>query len=202
MRDRIIKTALDLFRRYGIKSVTVDDIARDAGMSKKTIYQYFKEKDELVLICVEVMMQADYDAVNQIEQESTDMIHSLIRLADYFKTKFATTNPTLLFDIRKNHPVAWERFLEFKEKYYLASLRRSLERGIAEGIFRADMHLEVMCKMRVETVQIGFDPSIFPPDKFQVAEVQAQFFDHFMQGILTDKGRKLLAQYQTERASS
>jgi TetR/AcrR family transcriptional regulator, cholesterol catabolism regulator len=202
MRDRIIKTALDLFRRYGIKSVTVDDIAREAGMSKKTIYQYFKEKDELVLVCAEVMMQADYDAISQIEQQSSDMIESLIRLADYFKTKFTTTNPTLLLDIRKHHPVAWERFLEFKEKYYLASLQRSLERGIAEGIFRSDMHLEVMCRMRMEMVQMGFDPSIFPPDKFSTAEVQAQFFEHFMQGILTDKGRKLLAQYQAERASS
>ena len=188
-KDKIIAKSDELFRLYGIKSVTMDEIAREVGMSKKTIYLYFKDKDELVCETTRYILECDRKEFEEIQSQADNAIEELFLISKCLRRNFENLNPSILFDLKRYHPKAWEIFLAFKETFFKESLRNSLRQGISEGHFRAEIDVEILTILRMEQVQMSFDPRIFPRNQFDFKEVQMQFFDHFVNGIFTDKGR-------------
>jgi AcrR family transcriptional regulator len=196
LKERILQEADQLFHAYGIRSVSMDDIARKAGVSKKTIYQYYKDKDDLVSVMVHEMLSQDIRHFQHISEKAQDAIEEVILGAEQIKKMIRMVNPVVVFDLQKYHPKAWSIYKNFKEQYFLGALIRLMQRGIEEGYFRKDINVEVLAKMRVEQVQMGFDPTLFPFDKYNVMDVQWAFFDHFIHGIVTLKGYSKLIQYR------
>ncbi|MEQ9426037.1 MAG: TetR/AcrR family transcriptional regulator [Cyclobacteriaceae bacterium] len=188
-KQKIIVKAEELFRLYGVKSVTMDEIARELGMSKKTLYQSFNDKDSLVSEATQYMLDCDKREFEAIESEAGNSIEQLFLISKCLRTNFENMNPSILFDLKRYHPQAWEQFLEMKEKFFKQTVINVLNQGIDEGYFRKDINVDILTILRVEQVQMTFDPRIFPKDKFDFKEVQMQFFDHFVNGIMTDKGR-------------
>jgi AcrR family transcriptional regulator len=195
-REKLLKGATELFMRYGLRSVSMDDIARQLGVSKKTIYQYFTDKDDMVATVVKSHMEREQEQFEEITRVSKDAVDEMVRLSYRLKESMRETNPTVLYDMQKYHPRAWGEWLSFKNKVIRESIVRNLRSGMAEGYFRADLHLDIIANMRLEAVQMGFDQSIFPRDKYSLPDVQVQLFEHFVQGVLTDKGRGLYQQYK------
>jgi hypothetical protein len=105
-------------------------------------------------------------------------------------------NPTVLFDIQKFHPKAWSIWLEYKTECIRDSVQRNLRQGIEEGYYRQDIHIDILSIVRMALVEIAFDDKIFPQDKYRLPEVQMQLFEHFVYGIVTDKGRKLYQKFK------
>ncbi|MCS7018548.1 MAG: TetR/AcrR family transcriptional regulator [Cytophagales bacterium] len=196
LKERILREADQLFHAYGIRSVSMDDIARKAGVSKKTIYQYYADKDDLVSVMVHEMLSEDMRAFEAIATQAKDAIEEMLLGAEQVKKMIRTVNPVVVFDLQKYHPKAWSVYKNFKEQYFLGALIKLLHRGIEEGYFRKELNVEVLAKMRVEQVQLGFDPTLFPFDKYNVMDVQWAFFDHFIHGIVTLKGYSKLIQYR------
>ena len=195
VKDKIVEGASFLFHKYGVRSVSMDDIARHLSMSKKTLYQYFKDKDELVTIGIQLHMENEKSEYQQIEDNAKDAIHEMTGLIFLILKNLRVLNPGVLFDLQKYHPNAWNVWLDFKHNYIKDSIVATLRRGVEQGLFRKEIDPEVMAIFRVEQVQIAFDDRIFPTDKFDFKEVQIKFLDHFVHGIVNDKGRKLLSQY-------
>ena len=106
------------------------------------------------------------------------------------------TNPSLLFDLQKYHPKAWSVWLNHKHKFIRESVIRNLKQGIEEGYYRPELNVDIIAAMRLELVQLPFDGNVFPTSRFKIAEVQMQIFDHFVHGIVTEKGRKLYQKYK------
>jgi hypothetical protein len=104
----------------------------------------------------------------------------------------------LLFDLKKYHVNAWEMWMEHRTKYIRESVIRNIKLGIEEGLFRSNLNPEILAAIRIETIQMLFDSQLFPADRYDVADVHAQALDHFMYGLLTDKGRKLYEKYKQE----
>lgn len=187
-----------LFNRYGIRSVTMDDIARDLGISKKTIYQYFADKEEMVMEVTRAAVaeqRCEWEAVTNVAR---DAVHEIILAAEHIEKAFRSMNPSLLYDLRKYHPSAWDLYLEHKDSHFYQQVVDNLRRGIAEGYYRKELNVEVIAKLRMEQVQMGFDPKVFPPDRYPLADVQLQLLDHFIHGIVTLKGYSLVIQYKKE----
>ncbi|MBT1711615.1 TetR/AcrR family transcriptional regulator [Fulvivirgaceae bacterium PWU5] len=195
-REKLLKGATELFMRYGLRSVSMDDIARQLGVSKKTIYQYFTDKDDMVATVVKSHMEREQEQFEEITRVSKDAVDEMVRLSYRLKESMRDTNPTVLYDMQKYHPRAWGEWLSFKNKVIRESIVRNLRSGMGEGYFRADLHLDIIANMRLEAVQMGFDQNIFPRDKYSLPDVQVQLFEHFVQGVLTDKGRVLYQQYK------
>jgi TetR/AcrR family transcriptional regulator, cholesterol catabolism regulator len=105
-------------------------------------------------------------------------------------------NPTLLFDVQKFHPNAWKIYQEHKEKCFHDSIVSNLKKGIEQGYYRKEMEVDIIAKLRLEQIITAFDPRIFPADKFDISKVQLQFIDHFLHGICTIKGHKLINKYK------
>ncbi len=188
-KAKIIAKTDELFRLYGVKSITMDEIACELGISKKTIYQYFKDKDELVYETTLYLLECDRKEFDDIQVQADNSIEELFLISKCLRRNFENLNPSILFDLKKYHPKAWDLFIEFKETFFKGTVRKSLERGMSEGYFRSEIDVDILTVLRLEQVQMSFDPRVFPRNQFDFKEVQIQFFDHFVNGILTDKGR-------------
>jgi TetR/AcrR family transcriptional regulator, cholesterol catabolism regulator len=191
IKQKIIAGANELFMKYGIRSVTMDDIASDLGISKKTIYQTFSEKDEIVAAVVKMHCVMWEHKTDEIAKTTANAIEELLRFSVHFRDQMKRTNPNLMFDMHKYHRETWDEWSQYKAKVIKQKVINTINRGITEGYFRKDLNAELLGTFRVEQLEMAFDSSIFPHDKFNFEDVQMQLFDHFIYGCLTRKGLDL-----------
>ncbi len=194
--ERIILGGEELFFKAGIKSVTMDDIAKHLGMSKKTIYQFFKDKNELVMALVKMKLKEDEDQMCSIISKSGNVIEEMINMMKCSEEIFSRINPIVIHDLQKYHPDAWKQFQNFKSGVIVHTLEELLSKGIKQGYIRPDIDVKIIAMMRVNQVEMGFNTSVFPVAEFNTWKVQQQFLEHFNYGICTLKGYKLLNQYK------
>jgi len=196
INERIIIAAESLFMKYGARSVTMDDIARELSVSKKTIYQYYTDKDEIVTLVSQAHIDQEKEDFNKIFETSHNAIEEMFKMSQCMRKIVTEINPSLLFDLQKYHRKAWDLYLVYKTEFIKNSVVNNLSKGIEEGYYREEIDVEIIATYRVEQVQMAFDNKIFTRNKFNFLVVQMQLFDHFLHGLLTDKGRKLYKNYQ------
>lgn len=194
--QRILKGAEELFFRYGIKSITMDDISRHLAVSKKTIYQFFKDKDQLVDKLTEHTLMVNQSEFDRIQSISKDPIAEIIEMMKHVKSMFSKMNPNLFYDMMRYHPESWLRFKNFKDEKMLGMVESNLNRGIQQGLYRQELNPKVLARLRLEQVTLAMNPDAFPPDKFSHVDVQMQILIHFLYGVCTLKGHKLINKYR------
>jgi len=197
-KEKILNGAVGLFMKYGLRSISMDDIARHLSVSKKTLYQHFADKEDLITIVLTAHIEANRKQYEVITENSANAIDELAQISQCLRKDMAETNPSVLFDLQKYHPKAWEVWLDHKSKYIRESVVRNIKQGIEEGYYRPEVNAEVIAAIRIELISMGFDQSVFPQDTFNLAEVQSQIFDHFVYGLCTDKGRKLYQKHKEQ----
>ncbi|PIB37372.1 hypothetical protein BFP72_03145 [Reichenbachiella sp. 5M10] len=188
MHDKIKETAGQLFSRYGIRSVSMDDIARELSISKKTIYQNFKDKDQIVMMGVEQHIEKEKKEFGEVMRDAENAIDEILRFSKCLRKNIAEVNPTVLFDLRKFHPQAWEKWLSFKNDFIKRTVLCTIERGKKEGLFREEIKADILATYRIETIEMTFDPKIFSTEKYEFIELQMELLEHFVRGMLTRKG--------------
>ena len=195
-KDRVLQGAEELFFKYGIKSVTMDDIAKHLSISKKTIYQFYSDKNEIVDTLMKLKLEEDKHAAEQIHTASENVIVEVFALMKHISQMISKLNPNVFYDLQKYHPQTWKLFAEFKE-YCLENLvEKAIKKGIADGLVRSDLNTKIIARLQMEEIQWGFDPIVFPPDKFKMLDVQLELLDHFLRGICTLKGHKLINKHK------
>jgi AcrR family transcriptional regulator len=168
----------------------MDDIARHLSVSKKTLYQHFEDKEDIVTSAVQSHIERIMGEFDALQSSSVDAIDELSKISQCLKRTMSEINPSLMFDLEKYHPRAWSVWVENKKKFIRDSVISNLRRGVEEGSFRPELDLEIMATIRMEVVQLAFDDRIFPSSRFKITDVQMQLFEHFVFGLLTEKGRK------------
>jgi AcrR family transcriptional regulator len=199
VKERIQTKAHELFMQFGIRSVSMDDIANSLGMSKKTLYQYFADKDELVDAVVDThitIMQTDCTGCHKV---ATDAVHEIFLTMENIIEQLSNMNPMVLNDLEKFHFRAYRRFAEHKNKFLVKIIRENIEWGKKEELYRADIDVDVLSKFRLESMMIPFNVSVFPPGKYNLAEISAIIIEHFIYGLATVKGHKLIQKYKQEK---
>ncbi|MEP5613396.1 MAG: TetR/AcrR family transcriptional regulator [Cyclobacteriaceae bacterium] len=188
-KEKIIQDAEELFVQFGVRSVTMDDVAREASMSKKTLYQYFDNKDKLVSEVALHHLDKETQEFLEIEATAQDAIHELFLVTMCLRKHVFKMNPSLLFDMQKYHAEAWGHYMNFKNTTVRGYIERNISRGIKEGYFRSEIDPKIISILRVEQVQLAFNNKIFPQKEFDFTNVQLQILDHFIHGLLTTAGR-------------
>lgn len=195
VRERILKTAEELFLKFGIRSVTMDEIASELGISKKTIYMHFEDKDAIVHEVATFRMSCEQDISEQIWKEAENPIHEVVKEIEMLKTHVAALNPVVIYDLKKYYPKTWAVFQQHKQTIFLDITRRNLQEGVRQGLYRPDINIEILSRLRMEEVDFAFDQSVFPSSKFNQFEIHKTFIDHFLRGVLTPKGLAVYEQY-------
>lgn len=195
MREKILAEAEKQFWKFGVKSVTMNDIACQLGISKKTIYQHFADKDDIVLQVMKSHLERDQHEMVCMAIEAVNPVQELLSMSEMMRQKNHEVNPSTLVDIQRHYPKAWAVFVDFKEKYIITSLTQNVKTGILQGLYRPDLDIEVMARLRIESIQLGFDDRVFPNARTQMLTIQEQLLHHFVRGLLTEKGFAIYNQY-------
>lgn len=201
MKERIQHKAEELFRAYGVRSVTMDEIATQLGISKKTIYQYFADKEEIVAAVFQQMISGHKECCLKDKASAQDPIHEIFLAHDMAVEMFRHMNAAIIFDLMKYHPMVYSKFEEFKNKFLLQIITANLQKGIEMGIYRPEINIDVMSRYRIESAMMPFNPHVFPDNNKNLAVIESELFFHFMYGIVNAKGLKLIEKYKKQRQS-
>lgn len=180
----------------------MDDIASNLGISKKTIYQYYRDKGELVKSFTEAELKIHEKEMYEIRNQSKDAIDEMLQLMAHLGGFFNRVNPAVFYDLQKYHPNSWNSFKAFKEQVIVGFVEDNIKRGIVQELFRKELKSKILARLRIEEVEMGFNPSVFPPEKYKLTEVQMTLIDHFLHGIVTMKGYKLIEKYKKIKRKS
>jgi AcrR family transcriptional regulator len=189
----------ELFRHYGIRSVSMDDIAAQLGMSKKTLYQYYADKDELVnAVFNEVFLENEKHCMES-SKLGDNVIHEIFLSFDKVQEMLSNMNPAVLFDMKKYHPETYKRFQDFQHTFLYQMILDNLKRGVEQGYYRPDFNIDIITRYRLSSITISFDPEVFPYNKTRLVEIEKELMEHFLYGIATTRGQKLIQKYKKQR---
>ncbi|HMR90848.1 MAG TPA: TetR/AcrR family transcriptional regulator [Chitinophagaceae bacterium] len=194
-QERIVQKAHELFMHYGIRSVSMDEIASNLGISKKTIYQFFADKDALVEAVVNIEINANEEECGHFRDKSENPVHEFFLAMDMVDDMLKIMNPMLFYDLQKYHPSAFRKFEEHQNVFLYRVVKENLERGVQEEIYRADINIPLLSRFRLATIFLIFNPDIFPLRKNNLGEVLREITLNFLYGIATPKGQKLIQKY-------
>jgi TetR/AcrR family transcriptional regulator, cholesterol catabolism regulator len=198
-KERILQKAHELFNRYGIRSVSMDDIAVQLGMSKKTVYQFYEDKDELVNEVFSAIMDRNKAQCTDCRCKGENVIHEVFLSFDMVQEMLTNMNPAVLFDMQKYHPSAFKKFQDYRNQFLYKLIRENLEHGVKEGLYREDFDVEVLTRYRLHSIMLAFDPEVFPNNRSNLVHIEQQIMEHFLYGIATTKGQKLIQKYKNQR---
>ena len=201
MKSRILEKGTQLFFRYGVKSVTMDAIAADLGISKKTIYQHFPDKDSMVYEVVQDFIAQDILKWEELDRLYSNVVEKMFKSFDMVKDMVTQMNPHLLFEIQKYFPKGFQLFKEHGEMCIHKNLIADFHKGAQYGYFRNDIDFELLARLRMAEVNLAFNPDFYPNNKLSLYETQLTLMDIFMRGILTEKGLTLYNSYQNNLKS-
>jgi AcrR family transcriptional regulator len=199
VKERILTKAADLFMRYGIRSITMDEIASQLGISKKTIYQFFTDKDDLVSAVIERETKTNEVKCLQYQDNAVDAVQEIFIAVEDLDEMLKYMNPLMLYDLEKHHPRAFLKLKEYKYQFLYQAILDNLRRGISEGIYRTELQLEVTAKHRIESAFLVFNSDLFPHTRYRISEVNFELAMLFLHGITTVQGKKLIEKYTIER---
>jgi AcrR family transcriptional regulator len=198
-KDRILEKAADLFMRYGIRSITMDEIAAQLGISKKTIYQFFTDKDEMVEAVVDEEMKENENACREFKVNAEDAVQEIFLAMEDMQEMLKTMNPQLMYDLDKHHPGAYRRLKQYKYHFLYTMIRENLERGIKEEIYRSGLNLDITTRHRIETAFMIFNQDAFPQNKFPMNQTCQELALLYLHSIINSRGKKLIDKYLNER---
>jgi TetR/AcrR family transcriptional regulator, cholesterol catabolism regulator len=202
-KERIVQSSLKQFMQYGFRNVSMDDIATNLGMSKKTLYQYFADKDELVEAALEYDIETDQKDCMICATVSGNAIAEVYNIIDVVAEQLRDMNPMVLLEMQKFHPKAYQRFQHHKDEFILKMIIENLDRGKVEGLYREDINTEVIGKFRLESMMLIFNPEAFPlSKKYPIKDLMVIIGEHFLYGIATTKGYKIIQKHQQERTKT
>ena len=179
--------------KYGIKSVAMDDIARELGISKKTLYQHFETKGDIIKSVAEHNLANDIQMIHTIQTDAKDAIDEMFMIAGYVTEDLALIqSPTLMFDLQKYYPEMWQLFEQSQHTQIRQHIEHNIKRGITEGFYRAEVNANIISRIYSASSLCVIDETNFPLKQFNKINLFKEFFVYHIRGIATTKGLKLL----------
>jgi AcrR family transcriptional regulator len=195
---KILGSAIELFRQYGFKAITMDDIARRAGISKKTLYQHFANKDEVVNESVVWYKEHMTQNCSAILGETENAIEAMVKLVAYMDEMNKQINPMALFEMQRFYPDAYNTFRRLLETKDVGMIRDNIKQGIEEGLYRPEINADLLARYRLETSLMILQPNLLVNQRQELMSVTLEIGEHFLYGIMTPKGEKLYHKYKEQ----
>ena len=199
VEEYILAEAKKLFMKFGMRSVTMDDIAKHLGMSKKTIYANFKDKNELVNQLFSQILQHDKCNIEQCSRESENAIEEVFLTMNFFKEMLSGINPIVFYDLEKYHNEAYKAMMNFHQTHVYNCIKTGLERGIKEKVFRENINTDILAIARVGQINWVFESDLIRSGKYSIYDVMNELTMHYLFGICTLSGHVLINNYQIKK---
>lgn len=190
--ENICLRVSELYIKFGIKSITMDDISRELGISKKTLYQYIKDKEELVEKVLDYLLQYVSGEVTKIMDANLNAVEETMSINSHItKTIEKFHNPAINYDLRKYYPAIYRKFTEKKHAFAFASMTKNLKKGMNEGLYRANINISIITKLQLARIESQIDNDLFPVSEYSAQEIFKQIQEYHMRGICTAEGIRI-----------
>lgn len=198
LSELILEKAKEMYLNLGFKGVTLDDIAQEMSISKKTIYQHYANKNELVEAVGAHLMQMIFDEIQKISTSGYNAVEELFEIRKYLRRTLEDKYRLAAYQLTKFFPEISQKmhFRQFDKMK--ASVTYNLEKGIAENLYRADLNLEFVSRIYFTGISGTKDASVFPEALFNINQLHILFLEYHLRAICTHKGIALLEHYIIE----
>ncbi len=195
--QEIVQKTAKLFHRYGIKSVSMDDVARELSISKKTLYKLFKDKEELVAKVLDCPNHDDFKGFPQ--DDNLNAVEKHIMVYETIVAFLTNLNPSFEYDLKKYYSKLYLRYIQKRRDRVFENMRRDLLQGIKEGFFRSDMDVEIITMINVTRIESLQGMDVYEVFQRSLIDVVKEFFSYHFHGIATEKGLKEYKRLMEER---
>ncbi|MDD3721231.1 MAG: TetR/AcrR family transcriptional regulator [Lutibacter sp.] len=192
MKETILKKAGEIFLKYGFKSVTMDDIASDLGISKKTIYKYYKNKVELVDEAVHYFHDGIYKTITNICALGYNAIQENFEIKKVFKEMFKNSDDSPMYQLEKYYPKTYKKIIDSEFLVFKECIADNLTKGIEEGLYRKDINLELITKFYFSLMLSLHNSNLHTYNKNTLRELETNAIEYHTRAIATSKGLKIL----------
>ncbi len=193
---RILEAASELFKQHGFKNVTMDDLARRAGISKKTLYQHFENKAEVVAQTQQYLHQSQCEACDSASLGGKNAIEGMVTVARLLDGLYKQINPIAISELQRFYP---ETYMQFRKAMFVKSaesIAENIKRGIEEGLYRPELDAEILSRLKVEIALLLFQSDGLFAGAPSFSKLHQVLSDHFIWGLMTPKGQKLYQKYR------
>lgn len=198
----IISKARDIFKRRGIRAVTMDDMAREQGISKKTLYQFVGCKNELVYKAISLQFQEEEEFCLSVKRKDLNAIDEMFEIGRFIASSLRDLHPSIHYDLEKYHPEAFRTMRSRHLDFIMACMADNMNRGVKERLYRQEIDVDTLAKLYIAHVDTVFDPDQFPPGEISFEEVYNIHFEYHIRGIASEEGLRYLELKITEQRSS
>ena len=192
MKKKIILKAINLFFSLGFKSVTMDDLAQSMSISKKTIYQFFKNKNQLISSCTESIQKQLVETFKEIRKNADNPIVELFEMKKEAMKILGNTEASPQFQLQKFYPEIYQEIKDREFNLFKDNIQKSLKRGIKSEYFRKEINIDFVTRIYLNGMRGVRDINLFPLNEFKVDEVIEDFIEYHLRAISTKKGLSLL----------
>lgn len=188
IKEKILVESEAMFLKYGLKSVSMDDIASNLGMSKKTLYNSFENKKDLINNVILNYIAREKEITEKIIDGTHDAIDEILNIARHVVQFLRQMKPTTMFDLQKYYPESWKLIESLHLKYIENTIKQNIEKGISQGLYRNNIDCAIISKLYVAKTQIINDEKMFPIDDFTREDLFKEFISYHLHGIVSQKG--------------
>jgi AcrR family transcriptional regulator len=182
-RAKLLETSFALFMRYGLRSVTMDDISKTIGWSKKTIYKYVSNKDELIEQIFFQFLEKEREQVELINHNYDNALDQMNALSEWILTFIRGMRPVILFDLRKYYPKLWNYLQTSHMSHIEKSVIDNINAGIKQGVYRKDINPVMITKLYISMIKTINDPDIFNGEEYELSDLYKELFSYHLAGI-------------------
>jgi AcrR family transcriptional regulator len=184
----IINRSEQLFLRLGMRSVTMDDIARELGISKKTLYQHFENKDMLVEAVITNHVCHERDMMDTISHQAENALDEFRNMGAFITATIEQVSPSALYDLQKYYHKSWELLMQKQNEHVMNYLVKNMERGISEGLYRPDLDPQIVARIYAKATFMVVDEISNPNSPFSRRQLIRELHDYHIHAIATAKG--------------
>lgn len=192
-REEILQGAAVVFMSYGIKSVTMDDLARELGISKKTIYLYFKDKNELIDNILTEQLEKDQNRCLEVREGAENAIESFYNVIRMLTDNMGRIHPSVFYDLQKYHAKAWLKVEAHQTGFVRDVIRKNVERGREEGVYRTDFDAEILAQIFVRATDAVIRREIKDDKKDDLAYVFHEMISLIIHSMVSEKGKHYIS---------
>lgn len=190
--NKIYSKAEEMFMRYGVKSVTMDDLSRAIGISKKTLYQSVENKEDLINKVITFILMKEAEVMGVIRTKAKDAIEEVVMISRHVNKMLQSINPAAMYDLQKYYTQQFDLMRSLNDKMVYTIIKENMDKGIEEGFYRNNFNTEIIAKLYVGQADLIIDTQIFPTAKYDLMNVHREFVMHHLYSITTEKGKERL----------
>ena len=196
MKKEIIKITTELFLSLGFKSITMDDISKKMGISKKTLYEYFENKEMLVRASTSMKYNEVMNSIIEIKKSAKDPIMEVYLIKKELLQHLSNETTSPQYQLQKYYPEIYHELKEKEFKIFNKMFKESLKKGIKMSLFRKEIRIKFITRIYFNGLRGIRDINLFPLDKYKIDELITDFFEYHLRAISTKKGLSLLKNYK------